>query len=153
ARVNRSLVRDRLLAALDLWLKDEPSDGLRAVLRSADPDPYRNAVRDARALKDARAMAALVGQPEALTQPAWFAVVLGDIDDVPVERQRAVLESALRGQRGHLGLLIALGKSYPFNRPEGAGERVRWYQAAVAAHPRSTVALTLLGMSLMARED
>jgi tetratricopeptide (TPR) repeat protein/serine/threonine protein kinase len=153
ARVNRSLVRDRLLEALDLWLKQEPSDGVRAVLRSADPDPYRNAVRDAHVVKDARRVAALVGQPEALAQPARFAVVLAGLDDVPADRLRAVLESALRGQLGHLGLLMALGGSHPLNRPEAAGERVRWYQAAVAAHPESTVALTLLGMALMRRRD
>jgi tetratricopeptide (TPR) repeat protein len=152
-RVNESLVRDRVLAALDLWLEKEPTDGLRALLRSADPDPYRNAVRDAVAVKDARAVAALVGQPEALAQPARFAAVLAEVDDVPADRLRAVLKSALRGQPGHLGLLIGLGKSYPSERPEGAGERIRWFQAAVAAHPESTVALTLLGMALMDQQD
>jgi eukaryotic-like serine/threonine-protein kinase len=153
ARVNRSLVRDRLLEVLDLWLKQEPSDGVRAVLRFADPDPYRSAVRDAHVVKDARRVAALVGRPEALAQPARFAVVLAELDEVPADRLRAVLESALRGRLGHLGLLMALGGSHPLNRPEAAGERVRWYQAAVAAHPESTVALTLLGMALMRRRD
>src|SRR5262249_57256859 len=62
-RVNGSLVRDRALTALDRWLAAEPSAGVRAVLRSADPDPYRDAVRDALAAGDGRAVAALAGRP------------------------------------------------------------------------------------------
>ena len=56
-RVGDSLVRERLLAALDMWLVLEPSAPerrtgdpdrawVRAVLRAADRDPYRDAVRD-----------------------------------------------------------------------------------------------------------
>ena len=46
--VNRSLVRDRLLAALDLWLisaAEAERAEFAAILASADPNPYRDALR------------------------------------------------------------------------------------------------------------
>ena len=45
AKVNGSLVRDRVLFALDMWLAIDRSAEVRGVLRTADPDPYRDAVR------------------------------------------------------------------------------------------------------------
>lgn len=148
-RVNASVVRDRVLTALDLWLAVDPSAGVRAVLRAADPEPFREAVRDALVARNARAVADLAGQPIALTQPTRFAAAFGQFAVVPKDRGRAVLESALRAQPGNLLLLMALGYSYPFNKPEGAGERVRWFQAAVAAHPANAMALNCLGIALL----
>src|SRR5262249_60601521 len=121
-RITDSLVRERLLAALDLWLALEPSASerragdpgrawVRAVLRSADPDPYRDAVRNALLAGDFRTMAALIGRREALAQPARFTAVLGRFQVVPAERRRAVLESALQARPGDLALLMALGDS------------------------------------------
>src|SRR5262249_40812049 len=150
--INESLVRDRVLTALDGWLLGNPSAGVRAVLRAADPDPYRDAVRDALAAGDERAAGALARRPEALAQPARFAVILGQLNLVPGERRRAALEAALRDRPGDLGLLMGLGPSYP-NRPEWAGERVRWFQAAVAAHPESATAHNNLGVALKDRGD
>ncbi len=148
-RVNGSLVQDRVLIALDEWLALSESAGVRAVLRAADPDPYRDAVRDALAPRDTRALIALAGRTKALDQPARFATVLGQLNAIPADRRRAVLQSALRTRTGNLGLLMALGQTYLINRPEAAGERVRWYQAALAAHPGSLAALNNLGVSLL----
>ena len=58
-RVNESLVRNRVLAALDILLVIDRSPGVCAVLQSADPNPYRDAVRDALASRNARAVIAL----------------------------------------------------------------------------------------------
>ena len=123
ARVNGSPVRDRLLTALDLWLAFAPSAAVRDVLRAADPDPYRDAVRDAVAARDWNRVAELAGRPEALDQPPRFAAVLGQHPAVPAERRREVLEAALHSRPGDLSLLMALGESYPFARREGADER------------------------------
>jgi len=157
ATVTRSLVRDRVLTALDHWLSSRESEwarpGLRAVLRSADPDPYRDAVRDALAVVDTRTLVALAGRPEALDQPARFAVVFGHHGAVPADRRRAVLASALRRRPGNLWLLMALGTSYPGDGLETAGERVRWYQAALAAQPGNLAALNNLGTALRDRRD
>lgn len=157
ARVNGSPVRDRVLTALDMWLAflppAEERAGLRAVLRAADPDPYRDAVRGALAAHDAPVIVALAGRAEALDQPARFAAVLGRLGGVPADRRRAVLNSALRARPGDLGLLMALGQTYPVHGPEVVDERVRWYQAALAAHPGQLAALNNLGRALADRGD
>jgi tetratricopeptide (TPR) repeat protein len=152
-RAKGSLVRERLLAALDLWLAigDPGRAWVRKVLRSADPDKYRGAVRDAVMARDTRALTALLWKPEALAQPARYAAVLPLMIEMrPPGRLRAVLESALRRRPGELGLLMALGNSYPLNvrDPEGARQRVRWFQAAVAARPGSAAAHNGLGAAL-----
>jgi tetratricopeptide (TPR) repeat protein len=147
--VNGSPVADRVLTALDGWLALSASAGVRAVLRAADPDPYRDAVREALAPRDTGALITLAGRPEALDQPARFAAILGQLNGVPADRKRAVLTSALRTQTGNLVLLMALATTYPFSRPEGAGERVRWLQAALAARPRNLAALNDLAVALL----
>src|SRR5262249_16003291 len=73
---------------------------------------------------------------------------LGRLDWLPADRRRAVLESALRAQPGDLHLLMALGGSYRSTQPEGASERLRWYQAAVATHPENLAARTNLRLAL-----
>jgi tetratricopeptide (TPR) repeat protein len=146
-RLNGSLVRDRVLTALDRWLANDSPAGLRAVLRAVDPDPYRNAVRDAMAARDKPAVAALAARPEALVQPARFAATFGRDTGVPQERRRAVLQAALRARPGDLALLMTMAHSYP-NGPQWAAERVRWLQAAVAAHPESAIAHNSLGIVL-----
>src|SRR5262249_14136241 len=123
---------------------------------SADPDKYRGAVRDAIMARDARALNALMWKPQALAQPARYAAVLPLMVEMePPQRLRAVLESALRTRSGDLGLLMALGNSYPLNvrDPEGARQRVRWFQAAVAARPGSAAAHNGLGAALRDTAD
>src|SRR5262249_27523587 len=131
-RVNGSLVRDRVLTALDVWLiwesADEARFGVRALLQAADPDPYQEAVRDAVAARDKGVARALAAKPEALAQPARFAAVLGQIGWIPQERRRAVLASALHARPEDLGLLMLMGTSYP-DRRASAPHKVRWFQA------------------------
>ncbi|HYH66737.1 MAG TPA: protein kinase [Urbifossiella sp.] len=166
-RINESLVRDRALRALDLWVAVEPSPRDRAagdpdrvwvreVLRSADPDPYRTAVRNAVRTAGARAsFAELIGQPQALDQPARYAAVLGRIQSLPPARRRAILASALQARPGDLSLLMEMGSSYPAKRGdhEAVRERVRWFQAAVAAHPGNAKAHNQLGFALQHKGD
>jgi tetratricopeptide (TPR) repeat protein len=153
ARVNGSPVRDRLLTALDLWLAFAPSADVRDVLRAADADPFRDAVRDAAAVRNWNRLAELAGRPDALGQPPRFAAVLGQHPVVPTERRRQVLQAALHSRPGDLSLLMALGESYPFGRREGADDRARWFQAATAAHPRSVAAHINLADALTHKGD
>jgi Flp pilus assembly protein TadD len=153
ARLAGSLLRDRLLTALDLWLLAEPSAAVRELLRVADPDPYRQALREAVVARDRARQAELAGRREALAQPARFAAALGQNRAVAAERRRVALEAALRPRPGDLALLMALGQTYPVPRREGSAERARWYQAAVAAHPRSVAAHNNLGSALRAKGD
>jgi tetratricopeptide (TPR) repeat protein len=152
--VNGSLARDRLLGALDLWLTYDPSSAwLLEVLREVDPDSYRNASRDALAAKDLPAVAALAGQPEALTQPPRFAAAFSLYPGIPIERLRAVLNAALTARPGDSVLLMMLGLTYPVSPPGAAGERVRWLQAAVTARPQDARSRVVLAMTLQGRGD
>jgi tetratricopeptide (TPR) repeat protein len=148
ARVTGSLIRDRLLMALDLWLLYERSLRIREVLRAADPDPYRDAVRDAVATLDKSRMADLAGREMALEQPPAFAVAMGHLSAVPPERRRKILQAALRSRPSDFVLLMELGSSYPDDQREGASERVRWWQAAVALRPANPAARHHLAFAL-----
>jgi eukaryotic-like serine/threonine-protein kinase len=154
-RVNGSLIQDRLLGALDQWLASEPSAWLRAVLKAADPDPYRDAVRDAMLAGREQQLAELAQQPEALAHSARFAAVFAQRRIIPVERRRVLLKAALRVRPTDPSLLTVLGYSYayPVTSPEMAGERVRWLQAAVVARPGSAAIRNSLGMALADKGD
>jgi tetratricopeptide (TPR) repeat protein len=152
ARVDDSTVRDRLVAALDQLLAIGRSSQLRAALRAADPDPYRDAVRDARSAGDRRRIAELAGRPEAADQPSGFVAVLGEEAAVPVERRRVLLAAAVARRPGDLGLLMALGRSYQMGQP-GADERLRWFQAAAAVAPANPAIQNCLGVALSLKKD
>jgi Flp pilus assembly protein TadD len=124
------------------------------VLQSADPDEYRTAVRDA-AFTGQPKFTELLGRPQALTQPARYAAILGLIPSATPDRRRAILGSALRARPGDLSLLMELGQSYPPNQrdPDGVRERVRWFQAAVAARPENAAAHNQLGLALRHKGD
>ena len=148
ARVLASVVRERIVTALDRLLPHEKAAGVRTLLRRVDADPYRDAVRDAVIAKDVAKLAELAGHKEALEQPPGFVAFLGDNPAIGVTRRRQLLEAAVRRRSGNLGLLMTLGTTYPFNQKEGANERLRWYQAAVAAAPANTAVHNALGVAL-----
>jgi Flp pilus assembly protein TadD len=141
------------VGALDQLLRADHSTEVRAALQVLDPNPFRDAVRDAERDKDAAALVKLAGQPEALVQRPEFAAFLGESKLVSEERRRAMLGTALQQHPGELGLLMALGGTYPLDRREGADERARWYQAAVAVAPNNSAAHTNLGTALADRND
>jgi tetratricopeptide (TPR) repeat protein len=147
-RVADSSVRDRLVGALDQWLRGGQSESVRAVLRAVDADRFRDAVRDAVLTQAAPRVRDLAGGPEALAQPVWFLAFLGESGAVPVERRRELLAAALQRRPADLGVLMALGQTYPHNQREGAQERVRWFQAAVAVQPGNVAARDNLGVAL-----
>jgi tetratricopeptide (TPR) repeat protein len=147
--VNDSLIRDRLLTSLDLWLPSSPSrPDLAELLKALDPDDYRDAVRAAIRTTDADWRRYLFNHPKALEQPPRFAVVLGALYG-PAERKRAILMRVMVGKPGNLAVLMALGATYRGDLREHAAERVRWYQAAVAARPRNVAAWVNLGSALV----
>jgi tetratricopeptide (TPR) repeat protein len=152
-RIADSHLRHRLVATLDVWLVFDTSAAVRDVLREADPDSYRDAIRDATVAGDGKRVAELAGRPEALAQPPSFAAAFGQHRAVPVQRRREALEIALRARPGNLPLLLTLGGTYPINQRAGADERLRWYQAAVAADPRSISAHNGLGVALINKGD
>ncbi len=152
-RVSESLLKDRLLTVLELYLLYEPSNAVKSLLAVVDPDPFRNEIREAVATHHDARQAELAQKSIVLDQPAWFAAAFGRNKAIPIKRRREVLEWALRSRPGDLGLLMELATSYPINRPDGAIERTRWLQAAAATHPQSVVANSGLGTALLDQGD
>jgi tetratricopeptide (TPR) repeat protein len=144
ARVSASVVRERIVSALDrlLWLRKTAA--VRAVLRRVDAEPYRDAVRDAILARDWAKFTELAGQQTALEQPPGFVAFLGELPAIEVKRRRHLLAVALNHWPGNLALLMTLGQTY-HNQKESANERLRWYQAAVAAAPANSAAHNNLG--------
>ncbi len=177
ARVTASRVRERIVSALDrlllpirlvdvdkfpaeeqkaftpqLWA-DVASlmpkrAGVRAVLRRVDADRYRDAIRDAIVGEDRANFVELAGQKAALEQPPGFVAFLGETPAIVVERRRQLLQAAVSRRPGDLGLLMALGNTYTADDTNGMDERLRWFQAAVAAAPANPAAHTNLGYAL-----
>jgi tetratricopeptide (TPR) repeat protein len=156
ARVSGSPLRDRLVTALDRWLRAEPPSGpgrkwLRAVLRAVDPDPYRDAVRDAVLRADGKTMAKLASRKEAADQPPGFLLFLGEEFVLPAERRRELLKVAVRNRPSELGPLMVLGLINTIEMkvvPGTPDERLRWFQAAVGVAPENSAAWVNLGSVL-----
>ncbi len=150
ARVSASVVRERIVAALDRLLRQEKTAGVRTALRRLDADPYRDAVRDGVFANDHAKMVELAGQPAALEQPPGFVAFMGYSQAIKVERRRQLLERAVGRRPGDLGLLMTLGFTYwnMNNQKDGVNERLRWFQAAVAAAPANSAVHVALGNAL-----
>ena len=147
-RVKASHLRDRVVAAFNLWLIHTPTAGVREVLRLLDPDPYRDAVRDAAVAEDWGRVTKLAEQPDAAAQPPGFAAAIVHFGNIPVARRRAIMGAVLRTCPNDLTLLMALGNSYSFYPKDGLTGALRWYQAAVATHPANPESHYNLGLVL-----
>jgi tetratricopeptide (TPR) repeat protein/tRNA A-37 threonylcarbamoyl transferase component Bud32 len=157
ARVSASVVRPRIVLALDRLLREGKSAGVRTLLRQLDAEPYRDAVRDGVLADDRAKIEKLARRKTALEQPPGFAAFMGESGAIAPERRRQLLQAALRRRPGDLRLLMTLGYSYLYTRPgspylharkETADERLRWYQAAAAAAPANAAAHGSLGVAL-----
>jgi eukaryotic-like serine/threonine-protein kinase len=152
-RVNSSLLRDRLLGALDLWLMSDPSPELREILAEADRDDYREFIRDAVLAGNEAALVESAGRENVFAQPPHFVSLLGQINVIPVARRRAILELAHAYHRQNLTILMSLSNTYPFDKQEGAENRVRWLQQSTSDHPSSIAAHHNLGLALRDKGD
>jgi tetratricopeptide (TPR) repeat protein len=151
--VNGSPIRDRLLITLDHWLIVSRSPDLLAILRAADPDPFRDDFRAAVQRGDDAGVRELAGRAAAVAgQPARFAAAMGHVGAIPTERQRSILEAALLGHPSERILLILLGSTYPSD-PATAPAREKWFRAAVAARPNTAAAWVMLGGALRLKGD
>ena len=149
ARVFASVVQERIVSALDRLLRLRKTAGVRALLRRVDGEAYREAVRDAYLADDtAKRISELARQPAALEQPPGFVAFLGETEAISVERRRQLLQAAVSRRSGDLDLLMTLGGTYPTQQEHMANERLRWFQAAVAAAPANAVARINLGIGL-----
>jgi tetratricopeptide (TPR) repeat protein len=147
----------QLAAALDEWSRmrrlirgegDASWKHLLAVARAADPDRWRNQVRDAWERKDRDALTKLAASgevrdlpPTALDLLAWRLRDAGGIKEAV-----ALLKEAQRRHPADFAINFDLG--YCLNaelKPPQTGEAMRFMTAAVALRPRSAGAYMILG--------
>jgi serine/threonine-protein kinase len=159
-RIRTSSVAAELGAALDRWVlirldmgggRSDPGCGhLVRIARAADPDPWRDQVREALGRGDTRALVELSRSEEALPQPPLTLAALG----TALQRLGAAgpAEALLRRARQlhpedfwvNHNLATALAEGQPPNLDEA----VRFYTAAAALRPQSAVARMNLGIAL-----
>jgi tetratricopeptide (TPR) repeat protein len=152
----RAGVAVALAAALDDWAfnrskKDEAGGlALTALAQSADRDPWRRQVREARKQKDGKALAALAASPELLRQPPtsldFLATALGARGNVKARVE--VLRQAQRQYLGDFWINLELAHTLRELGPSYHAEAVSFLRAALAVRPRSIAALSNLGNAL-----
>ena len=161
AAVNASLIRERLLLALDLWhtyrYSVEADDSslkvsvgaerkaVRKFLDLLDTDPFRREVRNAISRSDEALFKAFVEDPQILRQPVRFSIILGQLQYLPLETREQLLRPALEKAPNDLSLLFAVismyqSAQYTRSVREAVQQQLRYSQAAVAVRPGSKVA-------------
>ena len=153
ARVAGSPLKDSLLSALDGWLARVPSEPVRAILAAADPDPFRDEVRRLLAAGDRDRLAGLAGRAEWAAQPPGLVRAYALSRAVSAAVARGLLTRVVQVRPSDFGLLVELALTYPINTAEGAADRVRWIQAALALRPRNVAAINSLGLALLDKKE
>ncbi|MBA4064908.1 MAG: hypothetical protein C0501_14575 [Isosphaera sp.] len=138
-------------AALDDWVvwrrgarpADDGWKHLLAVARAADPDPWRERVRDALAKKDRAALEELAGEDAALALPVASQLLLAEAlqNAGAAEPTVAFLRKAQGRQPGEFWFNVRLAQA--LRGPAGRGnprEAACLYSAALAVRPRNLLA-------------
>ncbi len=156
ARVRASRWTAHLVAALDDWAVcvADPArqDWLLAVARRADPDPWRDRVRDPRAWRDGPALAALAREDGRLAgQSLPLLLALGErlsmTGEDGVGFLRRVREHYPEDFWANFTLALALHSAE--RRPEGHPEpALTYYRKALEIRPRAVAVLNDLGVVL-----
>jgi tetratricopeptide (TPR) repeat protein len=156
-RIQDSPIRAQLVAALDEWayldqeVKGTDWKPLVAVCRAADPDPWRDRLRDAIGGKNPRALTELVSTARSEDLTPVTAVLLARLARTTVEQEQVF--RLLRKMRHRypddfwlnqqLGLLLLTHV-----RPAHPEEAISYLMAAVTLRPRSPGARLNLGVAL-----
>ena len=120
ARVSASVVRERIVSALDRLLRQMKTTGIRALLRRVDAEAYRDrSEMPTSPMTQRRGSRNWRGKRPALEQPPGFVAFLGESGAISVERRRQLLQAAVSRRSGDLGLLMTLGGTYPIDRRTG----------------------------------
>jgi tetratricopeptide (TPR) repeat protein len=146
--VNESLVRERLLAALDEWFAAAPASPLLELVQAADPDPFRDAVRLA-ITADLRLFVRLIAlQPALAGQPPRTHILLAGHRLLPIPVCDRILTAAHRRAPRHLPVLMALSTLHRADNPQTAQRRAGWCRTALALRPTNTTLWNNLGWAL-----
>jgi tetratricopeptide (TPR) repeat protein len=145
----------QLTAALDDWayLPTRDSKGrsqLLAISRLADPDPWRDRLRDVLERQDPRALKELVASARGEDLSPATVVLLARLAQGSDAAQRAlaVLRQAQQRYPDDFWLNHELGWCLYRSGTPGLEEAIRYYTAAVALRPQSPGARVNLGMAL-----
>jgi serine/threonine protein kinase/Flp pilus assembly protein TadD len=160
-RIRARSIRLELALALDHWARyargtskpDDPKANetsvaqLIAVARAADPDPWRNQLRDAWEQRRSETLKKLVALPDVNSLPAqtWSLLVLFN-SSLGREQALAVLRLAQRKFPDDYWINFKLAYTMDFapTREQQLDEAVRFYTAAVALRPRNAPAYFFL---------
>ncbi len=146
-------IREALAAALDdwAWRAGPPDDSrLRTIAREADPDPRRNAIRDAVAKGDVPALRQLAHDPDVARQPVATLDRLGNalVQAREFDEAVALLRQAQRLHPHDFWINHDLADAFTSSEPAQYDEAIRYYTVAVALRPVSPVANLDLGLAL-----
>jgi tetratricopeptide (TPR) repeat protein len=154
-------IRAALGAALDDWARARRSAGkgktptwrqLLALARKADPDPWRNRLRDALEKPDRTALRKLAADPAALAQAATTVVLADALAGVGAEAEAvALLRQAQRRHPADFWINQNLGRALQQGKPPQLDEAIRFLTVAVALRPGSPGAHLNLGVALKDR--
>jgi tetratricopeptide (TPR) repeat protein len=167
-RQRPATVREQVVDLLDEVLSRLPSKEaklrtfLAAVLAEADPDPWRQKVRQAVLDRDQAALKQLAQQAEVKRQRPEFLISLGNL--LPPSERRALLRRMQQHYPSNFWvnfeLAVTLHQSVSDTGPNGQGksspqldEATAFYRAALALRPTSAAVLNNLGLALADKQD
>jgi tetratricopeptide (TPR) repeat protein len=153
ARIRARTIRLELAVALEVWADrrqrsqradDESWKRLLAAARAADPDAWRNRLRDAAKRRDRRALKELAASALVAELPVQTLSLLFQSAE-ETEQSRSLLRRAQREHPDNFHLTFQLAWGAP---PE---EAIRFYTAALSIRPRNASTAYFLGNALRAR--
>jgi serine/threonine protein kinase/Flp pilus assembly protein TadD len=156
-RIKASGIKERLLAALDDWVRVKWQTRLSGweklldVINRADSDPWRNELHEAFRRQDLNALERLARDTQVLDQPSaslhFLTEVLTKRDRVPlaIDVWRQVQ------QRRPADLLVNEELAFCLWRTGDCGEAAGFYRAALVLRPQSPMMHMRLGQSLAAQ--
>jgi tetratricopeptide (TPR) repeat protein/tRNA A-37 threonylcarbamoyl transferase component Bud32 len=155
-RIAASPVKDQLVAALEHWLPaadNQTGSRLLALVRQADPDPYRNRFRDPQVWRERRQLAQLAKNADAgRLSPALLTAVgvtLEEMGGPGVE----LLERGQRRYPSDFWLNFELANALIEKTRGRWQEAVGYYRAALALRPQTPMVYNNLGTALADKGD
>jgi serine/threonine-protein kinase len=152
SRMVGSPARFALVAALDHWARVTRDEQLRArlltIARKADPDPWRDRLRDAQVWDDAATLQQLEGEVRVREQSPHILTALAHLLHAQGKDPAPLLRRAVASYPRDFWLYYDLG-IYATDETM----KIVWFQAALVVRPESSPARLNLGAILHARGD
>jgi tetratricopeptide (TPR) repeat protein/serine/threonine protein kinase len=157
-RIAASAIKEQLVAALDDWAlaagfaQNGPTQKrLFAIARRADPEPWRDQLRDLAVWKDQKALQRLADRLKDKQQPPTLVAILGQLLEQWKADGLSLLYQAHQQQPGDFWLNILMG--YALQRRSHWNEAIGYYHAALALRPQSAAVYAELGNVLFGKGD